>query len=147
MTTTKKPVLAALLAASESLAELAAQSDGWTPSYSKWRHGGWYVHNVTYPSGAIGCVSCNYPDKKWRIVCHPWPFEVAPTFKSRDEAARGERAWLARERLNAAAPDLLRALRDLRKNVDTDLHGYWTESTDNFMQQADAAILKAEGSK
>jgi hypothetical protein len=38
-------------------------------SYSSWRHGGWYVHTVKYPSGAIGCVSNNYPDKKWRIAC------------------------------------------------------------------------------
>lgn len=34
----------------------------WTPIYSSWRHGGWYVHNVRYPSGACGCVSNNYPD-------------------------------------------------------------------------------------
>ena len=31
----------------------------WTPEYEKWRHGGWYVCNVRYPSGAIGCVSNN----------------------------------------------------------------------------------------
>lgn len=58
--------------------------------YSKWRHGGWYVHNVRYLSGAIGCVSRNYADKKWRIVCDPRPFEERPTFKNRDEAAMAE---------------------------------------------------------
>ena len=58
--------------------------------YSRWRHGGWYVHNVRYPSGAIGCVSRNYPDRKWRIVCDERPFEQRPTFKSRDEAAAAE---------------------------------------------------------
>jgi hypothetical protein len=58
--------------------------------YSPWRHGGWYVHNVRYPSGAIGCVSRNYPDKKWRVVCDPRGFEKQPTFKTRDEAARAE---------------------------------------------------------
>lgn len=38
-------------------------------SFSKWRHGGWYVHSVRYPSGACGCVSNNYDDRKWRIAC------------------------------------------------------------------------------
>lgn len=66
----------------------------WTPVYSKWRHGGWYVHNVRYPSGACGCVSNNYPDKKWRIACDDRRTELGQpgdfTFKSRDEAARAE---------------------------------------------------------
>ena len=59
-------------------------------TYSKWRHGGWYVHNVRYPSGAIGCVSNGYADRKWRIVCDPRPFEERPTFSTRDAAARAE---------------------------------------------------------
>lgn len=58
--------------------------------YSPWRHGGWYVLNVQYPSGAVGCVSRNYPDGKWRIACDPRPFEDQPTFKTRDEAAAAE---------------------------------------------------------
>lgn len=62
------------------------------PVYSKWRHGGWYVHNIRYPSGACGCVSRNYPDRKWRIVCHPAPFKEQPTFPTRDAAAIAERA-------------------------------------------------------
>jgi hypothetical protein len=61
-----------------------------TFSYNRWRHGGWYVSNVRYPSGAVGCVSRNYPDRKWRIVCDPRGFADAPTFKSRDDAARAE---------------------------------------------------------
>lgn len=61
-------------------------------SYSKWRHGGWYVENVRYPSGAIGCVSRNYEDGKWRIVCDPRPFEERPTFKNCDAAAMAELA-------------------------------------------------------
>ena len=56
--------------------------------FSKWRHGGWYIHNVRYPSGAIGCVSRNYSDRKWRIACDGR--DDAPTFKSRDEAALAE---------------------------------------------------------
>lgn len=66
-------------------------ADTWTPDYSPWRHGGWYVHNVRYPSGACGCVSRNYADRKWRIACDPRPFEEAPTFPNRDAAARAER--------------------------------------------------------
>lgn len=58
--------------------------------FSKWRHGGWYVHNVRYPSGAIGCVSNNYEDKKWRIACDPRPFAEQPTFSTRDDAAGAE---------------------------------------------------------
>jgi len=57
-------------------------------TYSRWRHGGWYVHEVRYPSGAIGCVSRNYPDGKWRIACDERP--DSPTFPSRDAAARAE---------------------------------------------------------
>lgn len=28
----------------------------WQPSFSKWRHGGWYVHNVRYPSGVLYAI-------------------------------------------------------------------------------------------
>lgn len=59
----------------------------WTPRYLRWRHGGWYVNNVSYPSGAVGCVSNNYPDRRWRIVGN----EFETTFSSRDAAARAER--------------------------------------------------------
>ncbi len=55
------------------------------------------------------------------------------------DSARDE----ANARLIAAAPELLAALVDLANNVETDLSGYWTESTSNFMQQARAAIAKA----
>lgn len=58
----------------------------WEPEYERWRHGGWYVTNCTYPSGAIGCVSNNYPDKKWRIVSGTEDV----TFPSRDAAAKAE---------------------------------------------------------
>jgi len=67
----------------------------WQPAYSPWRHGGWYVDNLHYPSGAVGCVSRNYPDRKWRIACDPRPFDTAPTFPNRDAAARGERDLIA----------------------------------------------------
>ena len=59
----------------------------WTPQYEKWRHGGWYVTNVRYKSGACGCVSRNYDDGKWRIACG----DFSQTFPSRDAAARAEK--------------------------------------------------------
>ncbi len=63
----------------------------WTPEYEKWRHGGWYVRNVRYADGAIGCVSRNYPDHKWRIVCDRRPDAYNITYASRDAAAFAER--------------------------------------------------------
>lgn len=83
-----------------------AADQSFEPVYSNWRHGGWYVNNVRYPTGAIGCVSNNYPDGKWRIVCddrrvnlnEPGDF----TFASRDEAAKAEFA-LAKEATEAFA--------------------------------------------
>jgi hypothetical protein len=58
------------------------------PAYSRYRHGGWYVINVRYPSGACGCVSRNYPDRKWRIVCDEQ--DPQPTYPNRDAAALAE---------------------------------------------------------
>lgn len=70
--------------------------DQWTPQYEPWRHGVWYVVNVRYPSGACGCVSSNFTDRKWRIVCdnRPGSWFGGPndhTYPSRDAAARAER--------------------------------------------------------
>lgn len=72
------------------VAEMTTPTPPDTFDYEPWRHGGWYVHNVRYPSGAVGCVSRNFDDRKWRIVCDPRPFDTAPTFKNRDDAARAE---------------------------------------------------------
>jgi hypothetical protein len=78
---------------------------GWNPAYTPWRHGGWYVSNLRYPSGAIGCVSNNYPDGKWRIVCDPRRQDLAGpgdiTFPTRDAAARAEYALAMTEATNA----------------------------------------------
>lgn len=66
------------------------------PRYSKWRHGGWYVHGVPYPTGCSGCVSNKYPDKKWRIVCDYRRKDIGGegdfTYPSRDDAAKAEYA-------------------------------------------------------
>ena len=71
----------------------------WTPQFSPWRHGGWYVTNLHCLSGACGCVSNNYPDKKWRIACDPRRRNLGEegdfTFKTRDAAARAERELVA----------------------------------------------------
>lgn len=64
-------------------------SETWTPQYEKWRHGGWYVVNIRYPSGACGCVTNNTPDRKWRIACDRRRGDH--TFPTRDAAARAER--------------------------------------------------------
>lgn len=61
---------------------------GFIPQYSPWRHGGWYVDNVHYPSGAVGCVSRNFPDRKWRIACDDRDSDH--TYPNRDAAARAE---------------------------------------------------------
>lgn len=68
--------------------------------YEPWRHGGWYVVNVRHPSGAVGCVSRNYADKRWRIACDPRPGAYPGgsgdvTYRTRDEAARAERDLIA----------------------------------------------------
>lgn len=69
----------------------AAAHQEWTPRYERWRHGGWYVTNVRYPSGAVGCVSRNYPDRKWRIVCDTRPdAHDRHIYPSREAAARAE---------------------------------------------------------
>lgn len=73
-----------------------------TFTYTKWRHGGWYVQEVQYPGGAIGCVTNNFEDKKWRIACDPRPFEEQPTFKNRDAAARAEFELAQQAHLEAA---------------------------------------------
>lgn len=65
-------------------------------SYEKWRHGGWTVTGVRYPSGACGCVSSNYKDGKWRIVCDDRRVALGEdgdfTFPTREKAARAEQA-------------------------------------------------------
>ncbi len=78
-----------------NVTEALSDDPDWEPSFRAWRHGGWYVSNLCYPSGASGCVSNNYPDERWRIVCdrrrsglgEPGDF----TFSTRAEASQAER--------------------------------------------------------
>ena len=77
----------------------------WEAQYSKWRHGGWYVTNVRYIGGAVGCVSNNYPDKKWRIACDNRDEDF--TFPSRNAAALAE-YQLAKAQMDAELQNWIR---------------------------------------
>lgn len=118
----------------QSLVDLPAD---FTPSYETWRHGGWYVTNVRYLSGASGCVSRNFPDRKWRIVCYGANFEDQPTFKTRDEAA-------AAEYLHTREPRIIRRdIREMRSTQDSyRARGYAADDT--LITQYDPWIVKAE---
>jgi hypothetical protein len=73
---------------STDLADFVAPDPEFVPTYEPWRHGGWYVYGVRHKNGGVGCVSRNYPDSKWRIVCDGRDGDY--TYSSRDEAARAE---------------------------------------------------------
>lgn len=58
--------------------------------YDRWRHGGWYT-SARYAAGGSGCVSRNYADKKWRIVCDKrFMAHDMHTYRTRDDAAYAE---------------------------------------------------------
>lgn len=86
-------LLRAMLAGEAAPAPVAPPPH-WKPLFDLWRHGGWYVVNMRYPSGAVGCVSRQYEDRKWRVVCEVGRdllgALVGRTFTSRDAAARAE---------------------------------------------------------
>lgn len=76
------------------MAQSTERTPVFSPVFSRWRHGGWYVSNVIYPTGACGCVSNNFPDRKWRIVCDDRRKELGGegdiTYPSRHAAAVAE---------------------------------------------------------
>ncbi len=115
----------------------------WVPIYEKWRHGGWYVVNVRYPGGAIGCVSRNYKDGKWRIVCDPRPFEERPTFINRDAAARAERELVKEHcrKVHDAAPELFAALERARYKLPKG--SYELTLADEALAKASLVVLPA----
>ncbi len=75
---------------SNEIGDFVAPDPDFKPKYSPWRHGGWYVDGVRHENGGIGCVSRNYPDRRWRIVCDSRDGDH--TYESRDEASRAEYA-------------------------------------------------------
>jgi hypothetical protein len=75
---------------SNEIADFVAPDPDFEPEYEPWRHGGWYVFGVRHKNGGTGCVSRNFPDRKWRIVCDSRGGDH--TYKNRDEAARAEYA-------------------------------------------------------
>ena len=85
----------------------------WAPAYERWRHGGWYVTTVRYPNGAVGCVSDNYPDGRWRIVCD----DSQTPFPSRD-AARAERVLALFQSRAAAIPNASQNDASAREHAD-----------------------------
>lgn len=124
------------------------QDEPWEPGYEPWRHGGWYT-DARYPSGACGCVSNNYDDKRWRIACGPYH---GLTFSTRRDAANAERAMtLAMCEAEAIKTQLLEACK-LAALTLADVSHYIPdeefESVENpnwVRNQLDAAIAAAEG--
>jgi hypothetical protein len=90
----------------------------WTPMYEPWRHGGWYVVNLHYPSGAVGCVSRNYEDHKWRIACGN---NHDQTFPNRDAAARAERDKALAEYAKVRADINYRLYREVAQALPSEL--------------------------
>ena len=71
----------------------ALNDPAWKPTYSRWRHGGYYVDNLYYPSGAVGCiVSARYThDGLFHLACDPRPVDQRVGYRTREEAAYAER--------------------------------------------------------
>jgi hypothetical protein len=118
----------------------------WAGAYSRWRHGGWYVHNVRYPSGAVGCVSNNYHDKKWRIACNSDEFEDQPTFSTREDAANAERIFVQREQLSETLTVAIEALKVALIALGDEPHSDYPHCTseDCAACKIEAAIKLAE---
>jgi hypothetical protein len=107
------------------------------PTYSRWRHGGWYVDNVRYPSGAVGCVSRNYPDGKWRIVCDKRP--DPPTYRSRDQAAQAEWELAQAEFRALTAQDIYARIAEEQSKFPDGRADSWC----NWLRETHAAALAA----
>jgi hypothetical protein len=67
----------------------ATPTPKFTASYERWPHRRWRNNSAVYPSGTAGCISNNYPDKRWRISCTLINLDHL-TFSSRDDAAKAE---------------------------------------------------------
>ena len=42
-----------------NVTEAISEDPNWEPMFTRWRHGGWYVHGISHISGGCGCVSNN----------------------------------------------------------------------------------------
>lgn len=109
-------------------------SGTWKPSYSRWEHGGSYVNNVVYPSGAVGCISSPRHTGSGRYEIAFAPEDHNETDASRGEAARAE-AQLAIAEWNA--------LLEVEEDEDDlpDLFGAVAELADVFERTEDAFDL------
>lgn len=68
----------------------AVEAGTWEPRYSNWRHGGSYVDNIVYPSGAVGCIASSRHTRSGRFEIACSPAEHDEKYRTRDEAARAE---------------------------------------------------------
>ena len=71
----------------------ALNDPAWTPTYSRWRHGGSYVDNLRYPNGAAGCIASarHTDDGLFHIACDPRPADRQVGYHTREAAAYAER--------------------------------------------------------
>ena len=75
----------------------ALNDPAWTPTYSRWRHGGSYVDNLYRPSGAVGCIASarHTDDGLFHIACDPRPADRQVGYRTREAAAYAEREHVA----------------------------------------------------
>lgn len=68
--------------------------DDWEPVYEPWRHGGSYVSNIVYPSGAVGCIvsARHSATGRFHVACGPAELTEVK-HKTRRAAAFAERAY------------------------------------------------------
>ena len=74
----------------------ALSDPSWKPTYSRWRHGGSYVDNLYYPSGAVGCIASarHTVDGLFRIACDPRLEDQQVGYRTREAAAYAERGMV-----------------------------------------------------
>lgn len=73
----------------------AMERADWVPTFSRWRHGGWYVDNIVFPSGAVGCIASPTADRGTFVsACFVDAYEGR---KTRAGAALAERAEAIRQ--------------------------------------------------
>ena len=74
----------------------ALNNPAWKPAYSSWRNGGWYVNNLFYPSGAVGCIvsARHTEDGLFRIACDPRPADKQVGYRTREAATYVERGMV-----------------------------------------------------
>lgn len=109
-------------------------ADKFKPDYERWRHGGWYT-DTQYPSGGCGCVSNNFPDKRWRIIDAGGASDDV-SFSSRDDAAKAVHYAVGLAKQESAA--LLKSCRDAMAFIER--HKAGLIGTECTAEEYEAAI-------